>query len=389
MAEVIEINTLEDLAPYRLAWSALLAQTSGATFFQTYDWLAAYWRHFGEGQRLRVLVITSCGEPIGIVPLCERTEASRLGEVRVLTYPLDHWATWYGPIGANAAAAMLMAMRHLRESSPNWDILELRWTNAAKSDRGRTQRAMQAVGFRPRRAEFQQASAIDLGGSWQEYWSSRSSKWRNNQQRTARRLAASGQVEIVRHRPASAAEGDGDVRLDLYDACVHIASNSWQGVQQGSTTLSSERVQAFLRDTHAAAARLGMLDMNLLSIDGRPAAFAYNYHYKGRVQGLRSGFDPAVSSDGAGSVLLLRAIEDSFARGDKHYDLGIDYHGYKCGFRTHIETSYRFTHYNTSLRGQGVRLSRWIKGHLAAGQVARGSNPLERERPTVSPSEAA
>lgn len=375
MAEVLEISTLEELAPYRMVWQHLLQQTPGATFFQTYDWLELYWKHFGEGQRLRVLVVTSSGEPIGIVPLCERIERHRLGRVRVLTYPLDHWGTWYAPVGPNVAASLLMAMRHVRDqpsvgARQSWDLLELRWTGAAGSDRGRTQRAMHAAGFRPQKAEFQLASAVDLSGTGEDYSASRTSKWRNNMLRDHRRVEVLGEVDYVRHRPASAADGDGDERLELYDACVRIAARSWQGGREDGTTLSSQRVEAFLRDSHAAAARLGMLDMNILTIDGRPSAFAYNYHHDGRVQGLRSGFDPEVCSAGAGSVLLYKTIEDSFARGDVHYDLGVGYHGYKRGFRTHTETSYRFTHYHTGLRGQGVRLSRWLKGRLVAASRA-------------------
>lgn len=370
MAEIIEIRSLEELAPYRMAWNALWQRTPGATFFQTYDWLELYWKHFGDDQQLRVLVVTACGEPIGIVPLCERTENFRLGRVRVLTYPLDHWGTWFGPVGPNVAAAMLMTMRYLHDSAGDWDLLELRWTDAARSDRGRTQRAMRTVGFRPQKAEFQIASAIDLSGTWTQYWHGRTSKWRNNLLRACRQLESTGEVQHIRHRPDSSAHGGGDPAWDLYDACVDVASKSWQGRQSDGTTLSSPRVEAFLRDAHAAAARLGMLDMNLLTVDGQPVAFAYNYHHDGRIQGLRTGFDSERGSAGAGSVLLYRTIEDSFARGDVHYDLGIGYHNYKTGFRTHAETSYRFTHYRTGLLAQSVRLSRWLRPGSSAG-VAR------------------
>ena len=52
----------------------------------------------------------SAGEALGILPLCVRTEMYRLNKVRVLTYPLDNWSTWYGPIGPNPASTMLAAM---------------------------------------------------------------------------------------------------------------------------------------------------------------------------------------------------------------------------------------------------------------------------------------
>lgn len=41
------------------------------------------------------------------------------------------------------------------------------------------------------------------------------------------------------------------------------------------------------------------------------------------------------------------------------------YHGYKAGFRTHTEASYRFTHYPTRLRAQGVRSHRTVSDATA------------------------
>ena len=56
--------------------------------------------------------------------------------------------------------------------------------------------------------------------------------------------------------------------------------------------LSSPEVCQYLRDTHAAAARAGSVDLNLLVLGSRPVAFVYNYVYQGCIYGLRKGFDP-------------------------------------------------------------------------------------------------
>src|SRR5436309_3510523 len=90
MIEVIEINDIEELSQYRLLWNSLFPGTPNATFFLTFDWLDTYWRHFGRDQKLRVLIVYAAGEPIGILPLCVRTEVYRLSKVRVLTYLLDN-----------------------------------------------------------------------------------------------------------------------------------------------------------------------------------------------------------------------------------------------------------------------------------------------------------
>ena len=88
MIDVEEINDPEQLADRRLLWNALLPQTPGATFFQSLDWLEVYCRHFAAAQRLRVLVVSADGRPVGILPLVVRTERTRVGRVRTLTYPL-------------------------------------------------------------------------------------------------------------------------------------------------------------------------------------------------------------------------------------------------------------------------------------------------------------
>ena len=68
-------------------------------------------------------------------------------------------------------------------------------------------------------------------------------------------------------------------------------------------TLTHDRVRDFFRDAHAAAARLGMVDVNVLMFEGRPAAFLYGYHCDGHVIRLRTGFDAALGEHGFGSAL--------------------------------------------------------------------------------------
>ena len=54
---------------------------SRTSVFQSLDWLICYWNHFGDGQRLRVLVVMSQGAPIGILPLIVRRKSTRAGRL--------------------------------------------------------------------------------------------------------------------------------------------------------------------------------------------------------------------------------------------------------------------------------------------------------------------
>lgn len=362
MAEVVEINDLETLAGYRLLWNSLLPRTRMASFFQSIDWLETYWRHFGEGQKLRVLVVQSAGQPIGILPLVVRSEPTRLGRVKVLTYPLHDWGSFYGPIGSNPTATLLAGLGHIRRTPRDWDVLDLRWINHSQCDFGRTPSAMQAKGFPAMPGEVAQCASIALTGSWDQYWATRKTHWRTNVRRSERRLAEAGEVQYVRYRPTGSAAGDDDPRWDLYDQCEAIARTSWQGSSSTGTTLTHDAVRSFLRDAHGAAVRAGAADLNLLYVAGEPVAFNYGYHYRGYVFGLRMGHDASRGLDGAGTVLLKRVIEDSFTRGDTTLDLGADYLECKRHWWTHVEPSRRYIYFPpTDPRAQVLRVKRQVQ----------------------------
>ena len=194
--------------------------------------------------------------------------------------------------------------------------------------------------------------------------------------RNEKKLARLGGCEHVRHRPAPAAEGDGEPRWDLYDECERLAASSWQGSSTSGTTLTHPTVSSFLRDVHETAARAGCLDVNLLTVDGRSAAFVYNYAYRGYVSSLRLGFDPEFRQCGAGTVLMGYLLRDSFERGDRLFDFLPGSLEAKKKWQTSLAKSYRYTYFRPGLGrvlllSMKRRLDDWLLSRcLEAGRAA-------------------
>ncbi len=365
--EIHEINDIAQLDCCREAWNELLAQTAAATFFHTLDWLEVYWKHFGADQKLRVLVATEAGAPVGIVPLVVHPEATKVGRLRFLTYPLDFWGSFYGPLGPRPEETLAAALHHVHHTRRDWDALELRWVGAGDDDCRRTETAMRNEGFQAHRTILDQTSVIEMDGTWEDYRASRGTKWRTNCRRWRRKLQDRGRIDYVRYRPRGAAEGDENPRWDLFEACLGLAEKSWQGSSTDGTTLSSPSIRPFLRDVHAAAADSGGLDVNLLLIDEQPVAFAYNYCYRDSVYGLRVGYDPATGRDGAGNLLYALTIEDSFLRGDRLYDMGPGSLKAKRHLQTAVRPVVRYSHFPwTALRSQLLRIKRCLDGRTVA-----------------------
>jgi CelD/BcsL family acetyltransferase involved in cellulose biosynthesis len=376
MSEVVEINRIDELDSLQSVWRSLLAQTRDGSFLQSLDWLKTYWRHFGHGQRLRVLAVSSRGRVIGILPLTVAAEKTRIGGIRVLTYPLHDWGSFYGPIGPCPTTTLTASLRHVRQTPRDWDVLDLRWTDKSGGDCGRTPKAMEEAGLRPREGVWRRLAVVDTRGSWEEYLASRTPGFRKHIRRHLRTASESGRLEHIRYRPLGEAHGDDDPRWDLYDACVEVARRSWQSSSRTGTTLCHAAVSDFLREAHGAAARAGAVDLNLLRLNGRPIAFGYNFHHQGYVLGLRTGYDPEFSHLGPGSALYAHTLRDSCERGDRAFDLGPGSLSIKRGWLTRIAVSYRYIHYPlTSPRGQLVRMKRWLTrayGLPAGGALTSG-----------------
>ena len=240
MAQVLEINRIDELAEFRREWGELQRQTAGASFFQSLEWLEAYWRHFGAGQRLRVIVVQTDGRVTGILPLVVRSEATRVGRLRVLTFPLHDWGSFYGPIGADPGFTLAAGLDHIRRTRRDWDILELRWQGAAGTDATLAQRALITAGFQAYPTVRDHTAIVDLAGTWESYWGTRKGAWLRRFRHTEHKLAREGAIQHVRYRPLGWPHDDGSPRWDLYDACEDLARRSWQGGATNGTTLSHE-----------------------------------------------------------------------------------------------------------------------------------------------------
>ncbi len=217
MPQVFEINRIEDLIPLSGDWEDLLRQTPGASFFQSLPWLQIYWRHFGAEQKLRVLAVRGEDRAAGILPLVVRRENSKVGPLRVLTFPLHAWGSFYGPIAADPAAALAAGLEHIQRTRRDWDLLELRWQGAIETDPREIQRTMRAAGFQAYTTESDRTAVVDLGGTWEAYWSSRKGAWLRRFRHAERKLSGQGKLDYVRYRPAE--KGDRRALPERPEGC--------------------------------------------------------------------------------------------------------------------------------------------------------------------------
>lgn len=402
MFRVETLRSPDELREQAPAWNALLAETRGATFFRTLDWLEIYWRNLSDErsvddaqraenrQTLFVQKVCEGRSPVGFLPLVIRREPSRVGPVRTLTYPLHDWGTFYGPIGPRPLMTLrygLAAAREaaLEDSELAFDLVELRWLDREAGDDDRAAKGMELAGLPGISGTWNEAFVLRSPGDGDAWRASLPRKLRHNLRRMEKRADEAGGFERITYRPRGSAYGDDDPRFDLYDACVAIAEKSWQADPARGVTLSTRATAAFLRDVHVAAARSGAVQIDLLRLGGRPIAFAYGYTWNGSYFGLRNGFDPEYAAYGPGAVATVQAIERAIDAGDRTLDLGPGSGAYKqtlgalpcpIGCRTHYSPF--------SLKAQLLRAKRWLRPSV----LGRYDDARPKEEPSSSPVES-
>ena len=71
MIAVEEVSSVEGLEGLRRDWEEVQARSAPDDVFVTFDWALTWWRQFGAGRRLRVLVLRDGTHACGILPLWE------------------------------------------------------------------------------------------------------------------------------------------------------------------------------------------------------------------------------------------------------------------------------------------------------------------------------
>jgi CelD/BcsL family acetyltransferase involved in cellulose biosynthesis len=366
MITVREINDPAELPDLRQTWDELHARTPEASFLHSWAWFAIYWKHFGAGKGLRVLVVEDGGRAIGIVPLLVRI-AKWSEPVRILTYPLDEneWVNYSLSIGPDSLTVLTAALEHIRLTPRDWHILELSRVDV-ETDQGRTKTALENAGLSAIcEVQFPRA-VINLAetGTWEDYLATRGSKRRTELRSKEKRLARRGKVSFVRYRPLPADNGQADYRWDLYDACEAVAEASWQGNSQGNM-LNKDKFREFYRDCHRAAVEQGAADLCVLYVDNQPVGFQYAYQSRGMVVGVKTAYDRAFAAEGAGNVLVARTVADSFERGDKVFGMGSSRQEYKRLWQTQTLARVNYVHFPPgALVAQVIRAKRAVERRL-------------------------
>jgi CelD/BcsL family acetyltransferase involved in cellulose biosynthesis len=319
--EVISSDaTFAALAP---AWEGLQAGACVTSVFETFDWQYLWWRHYGRGRPLRLLLARSAGALVGILPLFVDVETVAIAApVRLLrlvgtggdTSPDD-----LGPVlAAGREREVAGALADAVLALPGWDVLLMSDLQPENAFRAALAARAAAAGLATRQGRSERIAYLALPASYESWLQSLHRDRRYRVRHIRKKLAAAHPARFfVWDDPATLAAG--------IDTLVRLHLKRWRG---RSESFSSPQYLAFHAALMAACLERDRLRLYCLEISGAIAAMYYFYRFRGRVYLMQSGFDPELAAWKPGQVLLGHVVEHAigerhevldFLRGDHRY----------------------------------------------------------------------
>jgi CelD/BcsL family acetyltransferase involved in cellulose biosynthesis len=311
-ATVRVLVTLDEFATLREEWQELLRSSQTDNPFLTWEWLHAWWTHFGTSDRLRLIVVRSGGRLIAIAPL------------HLVASPL-YWFSRLEFLGTGEAGSDYLdfIVRHGAEAEALACIadflishrLTLRLAHLPPaSHAAQLARHLTDAGWTASSAEDGVCPIVKLDGhTFESFLGSLGASHRANVRRRLRGIAREFDVRF------ETVTGDTE-RREMLDALASFHARRYHG-RGGSTAFSTPTVRAFHEQATRSALDCGWLRMYALRLDGHLAAVMYGFHYGGRFYFYQHGHDDRYASHSVGLILMARTVGAAIEEGALEFDM--------------------------------------------------------------------
>ncbi len=352
------VRSMDQIATLQREWETLF-EASSAGPCASYEWFANVALHMQPTNDLRVCVVRDSQGTVGIIPLYLRRRLA-LGVLPITTVMIaDRRLANECPVllaeRAHGMPVVQAALEKLYHADEKWACC--RMTNVLRTSALVSSSNGNATGVSQISSECQATPSsivLELPHSVEEYRESLSRSFRRNISRQIRGLEREGKVELVRLGLDASQSEDGIAQL--VEDSISVSQRSWQGELETGAAISSPRAQRFFADVVMALSRKGMSSLSVLYVGSKPVSFDWAVTRRGRMSGLKRGFDPDFRQWGPGIVHFSLLIEDSIERGMTEIDCGNEFRSYKSKW-VHKEEQLCTVHYYSP--GLAASVMRW------------------------------
>lgn len=354
MLTVEEITNFDSFLDLEQEWNSLLEETLTNTVFLRHEWFKCWWKTYGVGKKLFVLLVKEEDKLIGITPLMISKDYFRGFPIRKIGFIENNEvarSNFISPYSQNQIIEETIT--HLIRKRALWDVLIF---NKIPMDTD-TPEVLQTICRKKGVAFLRQPSLhspfLQINSDWDSFYKNMSQRFKKRLRYNNNRLKKLGDISIEKFsQPADAEACLADV--------FRIGRKSWLS-KTGKSISSTRETKVFFSELAHTASSKGWLSIWLIKAGHKPIAFEYHLQYNDNVHALRSEFDEEYAAYSPGSVLDGHIVRNICLNGFKEYDMGGSTDTYKKHWTPSVREHCNILAFN---RGFYPEFLRFLEGKI-------------------------
>jgi len=322
MMKIRVVREYREFLELKDQWNDLLEKSLHPLVFLTHQWIDTWWKAFGTGKSLFILLVHDGNELTAIAPLMIHDDEDILlgrPHVAIKARKIEFIANVHSNrtdiiLGNKPIEACEEIIKFLSGDCSNyWDIMSLEYLLLHSASTMLLENALKKKNIPYKQYPLQSSPYLPINCTWSEYEQNLSKRYKNDIVRKIKKLSKKGNVILKKYQDTS------DV-AHILDQLFTIASKSWK--EKENTALSStEQSRAFYTDLAYTAAKEGWLVIYILYLDEVPLVFDFSLKFENRLLSLKTEYDENYSEYSVGHALKWKQLEGIFDSGVTEYDL--------------------------------------------------------------------
>ncbi len=359
---MIHLEIVRSLAAFEALeqpWRRLEASLDSPYVFETYDWYAAWLRHYGGDESLHVVAAYEQDALVAVFPFRETA-----GARPALALLQNDYSPEAGipAMPERSTAAWNAFLDHVFASDAPWRCLRIDELRHSASAQAALQHAVGERGLHAYEDFTYYAPCLDVGAL--EHWSDGlEPSTRKLVLRDLRRCEQDHAISYECIEDAAAFDAAlGELRA--------VSQASWQG-EDGTGTFANDRNRAFYADLCRRMAAAGNLRIQVVRHRGDAVAYELALRDGDVLYGLKQEYDPAHRRGGPGNIAWGTLLERECAAGLQRMNNCCPSSPHKDRWSDHREPHSNWHVYRAGLKGHGDFLRLQGPRALAKAAVCR------------------
>lgn len=315
------VNKYEDFIKLKDIWNELLINSSHPLVFLTHQWIDVWWKAFGKGKELFILLVYKGNELTAIAPLMlNKGKHTLIGRpnVAVPTKKIEFIAN----VHSNRcdiickdnpeAVCDTIAGFFLSEYKNSWDILSLEYLLKDSPTMKYLTSSFDKNAVCSKQYPQISSPYLLINCEWKDYFKNRQRRFREQLKSRFKKLEEMGKVRLERYQKSD------DLKMAL-DHVFDVASKTWKA-KDGTALSSTTQFKNFYSELAHTAAREGWLDLFILYLNDVPLVFEYCLKFDDKLLLLKTEFDEGYRSCGIGNMIQWKLLEGIFDNGINEFD---------------------------------------------------------------------